>query len=87
MEYLLRIGAAGADWYWIMTGRRSADVLDGPTSEMADAFTVLDAEAKQALLLIARRMHSDTNTTLSATINAVAGAMHEPDGDYRGDGE
>ncbi|AOH85748.1 hypothetical protein AWL63_19150 [Sphingomonas panacis] len=50
-EYLLRIGSAGADWYWIVTGQRIAGApLDDEAAAMLEAFAALPAAVK--LLLV-----------------------------------
>ncbi|WP_179043588.1 helix-turn-helix domain-containing protein [Sphingobium lactosutens] len=63
VEYLLRIGEAGADWYWIVTGQRIGDALSQQESAFLDAFRKLDDVGREALLLVATRMVNNTHST------------------------
>lgn len=54
-EYLLRIGEAGADWYWIVTGtQRSSNTLTAEAQDMVEAFMALPAPIQATLLDHAR---------------------------------
>lgn len=56
IDYLLRIGEAGSDWFWIVTGQRIGDALSLQESSFLDAIRVLDEIGRQALLVCAQRM-------------------------------
>lgn len=82
VEYLLRIGQAGADWYWIVTGQRIGDSLSQNETAFLDAFRQLDDIGREALLLVAQRMVNSTaqpNSIASASV-----ALHDKQSDYRG---
>lgn len=59
LEYLLRIGEAGADWFWIATGRRTADTLSAEESELVDRFRSVSFTAREAVLAILRCVPAD----------------------------
>lgn len=65
IEYLLRIGEAGADWYWVVTGQRIGDALSQQETAFLDAFRQLDDVGRQAILLVAQRMADNTHTSPS----------------------
>lgn len=49
IDYLLRIGTAGADWYWIVTGKRVAgDVLTDVQARAVAALRRLDQRLAEA---------------------------------------
>lgn len=62
-EYLLRIGSAGADWYWVITGQRIGDALSAEESAFLDAFRQMDDVGRQAILMVAQRMANNTHTS------------------------
>jgi len=45
-EYLLMIGKAGADWYWILTGNRISVALQGEAAELLRLFMQLPSELR-----------------------------------------
>ena len=58
-EYLLRIGEAGADWYWIVTGDHRPDALDATTSAIVTIVAALKEEQRESLLGFLRTMHGE----------------------------
>ncbi len=67
VEYLLRIGAAGADWYWIVTGQRIADALGPDESRVVDLFKAASHEARSAVLAVLQCMVSTTHAGPAGT--------------------
>lgn len=65
VEYLLRIGEAGADWYYIVTGQRIGDALSQNETAFLDAFRQLDEVGREAILMVAQRMANNTHTSTS----------------------
>lgn len=59
-EYLLRIGDAGADWYWIVTGTRIADRLSGEESQLVDRFRAIGPTARAAIMSVMACMPAET---------------------------
>lgn len=53
IDYLLRIGEAGADWYWIVTGQRADMVLTAYQAALLDAAAAIGADDQAVLLRIA----------------------------------
>lgn len=50
-EYLLRIGEAGADWFWIITGKeRLGETLTPLAQQLVEAYMLLPAPFQRALL-------------------------------------
>lgn len=82
VEYLLRVGEAGADWYWIVTGRRIGDALSQEETAFLDAFRQMDDAGRAALLLVAQRMVS--NTPQANSITPVSVALHDGQSDFKG---
>lgn len=75
-EYLLRIGAAGADWYWIITGERIEGVtLDEKSFELVDCFRRLTPPIQATILAHIRQ--------LAALSDDTPGRLHESGSDYR----
>lgn len=69
-EYLLRIGEAGADWFWIVTGtERSAHSLNPVAQQMVDAFMALPPALQTALIEHARCLGRTTGQLAAAPTN------------------
>ena len=56
LEYLLRIGEAGADWIWIVTGQRRHDLLSASETALLDSFRSIPLSSQVALRTIAEQL-------------------------------
>lgn len=57
-DYLDLISTAGIDISYVITGRRSGDLLSERESALLDAFVKIDDVAKDALLILIHRMRT-----------------------------
>lgn len=57
IDYLLRIGQAGADWYWIVTGNRiDTEPLDEVSAEIVNLLRQLPSELALVMLNHVRQL-------------------------------
>jgi transcriptional regulator with XRE-family HTH domain len=87
-EYLLRIGSAGADWVFIMTGERSIDSLSPDETEIVDAVRQLDLMQRHALSTMLEAFTNPGVISTAALHDPKARFMPKPppDGDGNGSG-
>ena len=81
IDYLLRIGDAGADWYWIVTGRRLAgELIEDDAAELLGIFRALPALFKGIALDQIRALagHAATNLDLVAAGTGLAETHGSP---------
>lgn len=92
LEYLMRIGDAGADWYWILTGLKAPSApLDGQSAELLSLFNRLSPALKQIALtqlgaLLQVSEHLQLGATGDGSPSAPAGvqsAVHSPKKKFR----
>jgi transcriptional regulator with XRE-family HTH domain len=92
VEYLIRIGQAGVDWYWIVTGLKApVTPLEGESAELLSLFARLSPAMKQvaltqlgALLQVSERLQ--LGGASDASSSAAAGAqpaVHSPKKEFR----
>lgn len=84
IDYLLRIGAAGADWYWIVTGERIAgESLSDPEARAVDALRrvaePMRTIAVEQLELLANRLGREAERAATA----YRPQLHEPKSAFR----
>lgn len=90
-DYLLRIGAAGADWYWIVTGNRIAGALSDDAAEIVSLFEGLPSFLRGVALATIKAMAAsaaEANLAAGAHPDAtegrkVTGTIHEDKRTYR----
>jgi transcriptional regulator with XRE-family HTH domain len=83
IEYLLRIGEAGADWYWIITGQRIGDGLSQEESRIVDLFRAASPEAKAAVLAVLQCMVP--NMHAAAPMGGADATLHDKQSTFRGE--
>jgi len=66
IEYLLRIGEAGADWYWIISGQRAGGSISHTEARLVNLFRSLGDDAQSAVFTVlecmADNMHSPASS-------------------------
>ena len=89
LEYMLRIGEAGADWYWIITGQHiNAEPLDSQTAELVKLFQRLPDQFKpialgQLRILNEQLPSADREILPAADDEQQQATMHDRRQDYR----
>jgi transcriptional regulator with XRE-family HTH domain len=89
LEYLLRIGKAGADWVWIITGRKLlTDSLDEASMEVLETFNGLTTFLKgvalaQLQVLATASIDMAEGQTATANISARPESVHSTEQPYR----
>lgn len=80
VEYLMRIGEAGADWYWIVTGQRIADALTPEESRLIDCFRLIGPTERAAILAVITCMPIDQSSAAAGRIAPVTPNAPDADG-------
>ncbi|MCW2366565.1 transcriptional regulator with XRE-family HTH domain [Sphingobium sp. B7D2B] len=89
VEYLLRIGAAGADWFWIITGQHmETDPLDSQTAQLVQLYKTLPDFLKSIALAQVRVMADqippeNLDTPPPPESDQQQATMHDQRQDYR----
>jgi transcriptional regulator with XRE-family HTH domain len=62
IDYLLRLGEAGVDWYWVITGNRiEGDSLSDDVLELVDAFRALPSNFQSLVVKQTRDLRECVN--------------------------
>jgi len=77
VEYLLRIGDAGADWYWIVSGQRAAGSISQAEARLVDLFRSLGATAQEAVFTVLDCMVNN--------MHAPSSSVHDKRQDFSGE--
>ncbi|TWH96030.1 hypothetical protein IQ35_01119 [Sphingobium wenxiniae] len=77
IEYLLRIGDAGADWYWILSGQRVSDSISQGEARLVDLFRLLGPTAQGAVFTVLECMVNNTH--------APSSSVHDKRQDFTGE--
>lgn len=85
-EYLLRIGDAGADWFWVLTGRRIPDdTLDSEQADLIRIFASLPPKVRLAMIEHMRSISDALDIANDRPSNATQPAItiHDVKPEYR----